>query len=178
MPRIKTLTVTVGCSVLTVLLLAGCGSSSGPTGTTSLPKPNGEAVQVASSGVGTHLDDSAGRALYVFAADTPGHSTCTGSCLTYWPIEPAPVTTPTSLAGVTAMLGVLTRPDGTKQMTIDGLPVYTYSGDSTPGMTSGQGLNVSGGLWWLVTPSGHALTSIPTATATATATASSAGRTY
>jgi predicted lipoprotein with Yx(FWY)xxD motif len=168
MPRIKTKTMTVVGSAVTVLLLAGCGSSPGPTGPTSLSTANGDAVQVASSSVGTHLDDSAGHALYIFAADTPGHSNCTGSCLTYWPVEPAPATTPTAFAGVTAMLGVLTRPDGTKQMTIDKLPVYTYSGDSSPGMTSGQGLNTSGGFWWLVTPAGHALTSAPTASPSTT----------
>ena len=168
MPRTKTQTVTVGCSVFTMLLLAGCGSSPGPTATSSQPNNTGDAVQVASSSVGPHVDDSAGHALYIFAADTPGHSNCTGSCLTYWPIEPAPATTPTAPAGITATLGVLTRPDGTKQMTIDNRPVYTYSGDSSPGMTSGQGLNASGGLWWLVTPAGHALTSTPTATASST----------
>ena len=168
MPCTKTQIMPVGCSVLTVLLLAGCGSSSGPTGATSPSKRNGDAVQVASSSVGPHLDDSAGHALYIFAADTPGHSNCTGSCLTYWPIEPAPAITPRALAGITARLGVLTRPDGTKQMTIDDLPVYTYSGDSSPGMTSGQGLNASGGLWWLVTPAGHAFSSTPAATASST----------
>jgi predicted lipoprotein with Yx(FWY)xxD motif len=168
MSRTKTQTVTVGCSVFTVLLLAGCGSSPGPTVTTSPSNSNGGVLQVASSSVGTYVDDSAGHALYFFAADTPGHSNCTGSCLTYWPIEPAPATTPTALAGITAMLGALTRPDGTKQMTIDNLPVYTYSGDSSPGMTSGQGLNASGGLWWLISPAGHALTSTPAATASST----------
>jgi predicted lipoprotein with Yx(FWY)xxD motif len=168
MSPIKTHTVAVGCSVIALLMLAGCGSSPGPTATASQSKITGDAVQVASSGAGTHLDDSAGRALYFFAADTPDHSSCTGSCLTYWPIEPAPATAPTALSGVTATVGVLTRPDGTKQMTIDNLPVYTYTGDSSPGMTAGQGLNASGGLWWLVTPAGHALTSTPTASTSST----------
>jgi predicted lipoprotein with Yx(FWY)xxD motif len=121
---------------------------------------------VASSTVGSYLLDGSGHALYIFGADTSGHSNCTGSCLTYWPIDPAPATLPARSAGVTVTLGTLARPDGAKQLTIDGLPVYTYSGDTSPGMTAGQGVSAYGALWWLVTPTGHALTSASSPTAT------------
>ncbi|HET7902320.1 MAG TPA: hypothetical protein VFL59_14140 [Candidatus Nanopelagicales bacterium] len=138
------------------LLLAGCGSSSGTTGTA--PSAATSAIHAATSSTGlTYLDDGAGHALYVFAIDSNGRSRCTGSCLTYWPIEPA--TAAASRApGVTAALGTLVRPDGARQLTIDGLPAYTYVGDTAPGSTAGQGLNASGGLWWLIDPSGHAIT--------------------
>jgi hypothetical protein len=32
--------------------------------------------------------------------------------------------------------------------------MYTYVGDSKPGAATGQGKNLSGGLWWVVSPSG------------------------
>jgi Secreted repeat of unknown function len=35
-----------------------------------------------------------------------------------------------------------------------GFPMYSYAGDSGPGQASGQGKNLSGGLWWVVAPSG------------------------
>ena len=32
--------------------------------------------------------------------------------------------------------------------------MYTYAADSEPGQASGQGKNLSGGLWWVVAPDG------------------------
>ncbi len=150
--------LTMGGALAGTLVLAGCGQSAAPASPGAPASNSGQVVQTASSSFGTYLADSSGRALYVFAADTPGHSNCTGSCLTYWPAEPAPATLPASPAGITATLGVLTRPDGTKELTVDGLPAYTYAADTSPGMTAGQGVNASGGLWWLISPDGHALT--------------------
>jgi hypothetical protein len=36
--------------------------------------------------------------------------------------------------------------------------LYTYEEDSDPGMESGQGVETYGGIWWLVSPDGHAIT--------------------
>jgi predicted lipoprotein with Yx(FWY)xxD motif len=44
-----------------------------------------------------------------------------------------------------------TRPDGTKQMTVNCWPIYTFSGDKAPGDTNGQGV---GGTWYAVSPEG------------------------
>ena len=44
--------------------------------------------------------------------------------------------------------------NGVKQATYDGHPLYTYVGDTAPGQVKGNALNVSGGLWWVMTPSG------------------------
>jgi len=52
--------------------------------------------------------------------------------LQYWPIVPAPASI-SPPAGVTATLGVLNRSDGSKQLTVNGMPVYTYAGDTTAG---------------------------------------------
>ena len=57
-------------------------------------------------------------------------------------------------SGVTGTLGVITRAGGTMQATYDGHPLYTYAGDSGPGQAKGNGLNVSGGVWWEMTVSG------------------------
>jgi predicted lipoprotein with Yx(FWY)xxD motif len=58
------------------------------------------------------------------------------------------------MSGVTGKLSTITRPDGTTQATYDGHPLYTYAGDSAPGQAKGNGLNVSGGLWYEMTVSG------------------------
>ena len=59
-----------------------------------------------------------------------------------------------SWPGVTGMLSVLTRSDGSVQAAYDGHPLYTYVGDSAPGQANGNGLNLNGGLWHEVTASG------------------------
>jgi predicted lipoprotein with Yx(FWY)xxD motif len=48
-------------------------------------------------------------------------------------------------------VGTITRDDGTKQVTLNGHPLYTYSGDSAAGDVAGQGV---GGGWWVVGPDG------------------------
>jgi predicted lipoprotein with Yx(FWY)xxD motif len=97
------------------------------------------------------LTNSAGLTLYWFVPDTSTTSKCTGSCATYWPPVKGPAT---AGSGVTGTLGVITRPDGTMQATYDGHPLYTYVADSAPGQNSGNGKNLSGGVWYEMTVSG------------------------
>lgn len=145
--------------VMAATVLAGCGSSSGG-GSTSTAGAQAPAVkatgslQVARTDAGRVLVDPRGRTLYAFAADSKGHTACSGSCATYWPPVAAGSLPGSKPKGVTATLGQITRPDGSMQLTVDGFPMYTYVGDSKPGQAKGQGLNESGGLWWVVSGSG------------------------
>jgi len=143
-------------------LLAACGSAASPSAGSSAPASapasnqatsGSTMISTRSTSIGTVLTNSAGKTLYWFAIDTPTTSKCTGSCATYWP----PVTgTPTAASGasLTGTFGTITRAGGVKQATYDGHPLYTYAGDSGPGAVSGNGKNLSGGLWWAMTPSG------------------------
>jgi len=97
------------------------------------------------------VTNSAGKTLYWFAPDTSTASKCSGSCATYWPPVTGPVT---AGSGVTGTLGTITRSDGTMQATYDGHPLYTYVGDTAAGQAKGNGLNLSGGLWYEMTVSG------------------------
>jgi predicted lipoprotein with Yx(FWY)xxD motif len=99
----------------------------------------------------TVVTNAKGSTLYWFAPDTPAQSRCSGSCAAYWP----PVTGhPVAGQGVTGRLGTIRRGDGSSQATYDGHPLYTYVGDSAPGQANGNGINLNGGLWYAVTPSG------------------------
>jgi predicted lipoprotein with Yx(FWY)xxD motif len=133
---------------------AGGGSSSAAAG--------GSAVTLKTIGGQQVLTDAQGKTLYWFAIDTSSKSNCSGSCATYWPPVKGPLT---AGSGVTGTLGTITRSDGTKQATYDGHPLYTYVADS-PGQNKGNGLNLSGGLWWEMTVSGS--TPAPNSTTTAT----------
>ncbi len=161
--RLRLAIVAVAVSAIGVLAACSSSSNSGSgsgSQTSAAPQGAGSApVSVTSSPLGSILVDSQGKTIYLFAPDSANHSTCNGTCLQYWPIVSAPATLPTAVSGVTAKLGSLTRSDGSHQLTVAGLPVYTYVGDSGPGTTKGQGLNLSGGLWWVVSPAGTPVTS-------------------
>jgi len=140
------------------LTVAACGSSGSSTAqTTPAAQGSGGAAAGGASVLtatvsGTKvLTNAKGFVLYWFVPDTSTTSNCSGSCATYWP----PVTGPaTAGTGVTGTLGTITRSDGTKQATYDGHPLYTYAGDTAPDVAKGNGLNVSGGLWYEMTVSG------------------------
>ena len=116
-------------------------------------------VGTASGSHGTYLAGPNGHALYLWVADSGGKSSCSGACAKVWP----PLVTkgtPTAGSGVTASdLGTIMRSDGTEQVTYKGHPLYYFLSDTSAGSTKGQGTNGFGALWWLVAPSGTAITS-------------------
>ena len=169
-----------GLAALALALSACASSSSSSSSTPATTAPAaGASSAPASSASGSTLNmttingtavvtNSKGMTLYWFVPDTSTTSKCTGSCATYWPPVTGPVTAGT---GVTGTLSTITRPDGTTQATYDGHPLYTYVGDTAPGQAKGNGLNLSGGLWYEMTVSGAkpataAGTSTPSSTST------------
>jgi predicted lipoprotein with Yx(FWY)xxD motif len=141
--------ITAGALFAAGLLVAACGSSSTTTNTTATTKAGATAtVKAATSSLGSIVVDASGRTLYHFDHDTAGSGTsaCTGTCATTWPADLV-TGTPTAGAGVTGTLGVITRSDGGQQVTLDGHPLYHFSGDSAPGDTNGNGI---GGIWHVV----------------------------
>jgi predicted lipoprotein with Yx(FWY)xxD motif len=146
-------------SILAIPLLSaacGGGSSSAPQASSTpaaAAAATGGTVDSASSPLGQILVAKNGMTLYMFASDTNGKSLCDGPCAQFWP----PYTgTPKAGAGLQASLvGTTMRSDGTSQVTYDGHPLYTYSGDPAPGDTNGQGVSTFGALWWVVGPDGQ-----------------------
>jgi predicted lipoprotein with Yx(FWY)xxD motif len=148
----------------TALLAAGCGGSSPSTAGTSpaaspSPVATGTKVAVATDPkFGQILVDSKGMTLYLFVADTGTTSTCYTQCATIWP----PLLTtgvPQGGTGTTpSLLGTTTRTDGTMEVTCNGHPLYYFFKDKAPGDATGQGVNGFGGLWWVVSPAGVAIT--------------------
>jgi predicted lipoprotein with Yx(FWY)xxD motif len=57
-----------------------------------------------------------------------------------------------------SMLGTIHRSDGGTQVTYNHHPLYYYSGDSGAGQQNGQAINAFGAAWYVVTPSGGAVT--------------------
>ncbi|WP_051967544.1 hypothetical protein [Kitasatospora mediocidica] len=176
-------------SAAAVLALAtACGSSgtsSSPAASTpppaaassapsSTPSHTAADLQVTTNAkLGQIVTDGAGHTLYRFDHDTanPSMSNCTGSCATLWPPALAPSGAVTANGVNASLVGTLTRADGTKQLTLNGWPLYRYSPDTKPGDTNGQGV---GGIWFASTPTGgKAMAQAPATPSTAPSTPSS-----
>ena len=56
------------------------------------------------------------------------------------------------VSGVAGTLGTVPRPDGSTQVTHDGMPLYYYSGDTQAGQTNGQGVQ---GIWYVALAAGN-----------------------
>ncbi len=108
-------------------------------------------LALASTSLGQVVVDASGRTLYMFGKDTAGSgkSACTGGCVTAWP--PVLATGAPTATGVTGTLGTIDTPDGKKQVTLNGWPLYTYAKDAKAGDTTGQGV---GQVWYVVDKTG------------------------
>ena len=109
-------------------------------------------LKTAKIGHVTVLTTSKGFTLYWFAPDTHTKSNCNGSCAQIWP----PVKGPATAKGVKGKFATIKRSNGAVQATYNGHPLYTFTGDTAPKQTTGNGLNVNGGVWHEVTTSGTA----------------------
>jgi predicted lipoprotein with Yx(FWY)xxD motif len=165
---------TVVVVALAAIGLAACGGSDdSDNGSASAgASANGSADTVATksfAGVGDVLVDSSGAALYTNDMDTNSKIACTDSCLTEWVPLAAPGSgQPTaSDSAVQAKLGTVKRPDGSSQVTLGGMPLYTFVEDS-PGQATGDGFEDSFGgttfVWTAATASGKAAPSSATTT--------------
>jgi predicted lipoprotein with Yx(FWY)xxD motif len=147
----KGLTLTIGTLAAALSLTFGLSIAAA----SSTSAGGGTKVGVASSKLGRILVDAHGRTLYLFARDRNGMSSCSGSCAVYWPPLIASGK-PRAVAGAKAsLLGTTRRADGRLQVTYRNHPLYRYAGDAQKGQTSGQGLDTSGGKWWVLSPAGN-----------------------
>jgi predicted lipoprotein with Yx(FWY)xxD motif len=121
------------------LLLAACGgggaskaaggASSGGSGATVSVKQVGD--------LGDALVSRDGMTLYTADVESSGKISCTGGCTSFWhPLAPGKAA-PTA-SGNTGKLAVIKRPDGSMQVTSNGLPLYTFAEDGR-GDTKGNG---------------------------------------
>jgi predicted lipoprotein with Yx(FWY)xxD motif len=157
----------IGIGMVAAFVLAACGGNSNNGSGAGAGGGAGKGVLTVNtanvSGIGTVLVDARGFTLYHLKTETTSNLQCTGSCRSTWPPLLLSSGQPTGGAQVTGTLATFTRPDGGTQVTYDGLTLYTYSGDSGPGQSHGQGIQ---GVWFAVTPSGLSGSTKPSPTST------------
>jgi predicted lipoprotein with Yx(FWY)xxD motif len=162
-----------------VLTLSACGGSmygggqSGGSQSKSAAPASGAALHVANTSLGKVLVDSRGMTVYLLTSDKPNKSLCSAQCLAYWPPVGAPKSGAT-LPGVTGKVASTKATNGSSIATVGGWPLYTYISDKSPGDVTGEGVATFGGIWYAVSPSGHAVK----AKASSTPSSSSGGGGY
>lgn len=143
-------------------LLGSCAANEDPavtepediTEATDEPAADAEGdIRVSSTDLGNILTDAEGNTLYIFKMDEAGKSNCAGTCAETWP--PLKAAKPSAGEGVDeSKIDTIEREDGTSQVTYDDQPLYTYSSDTKPGQTNGQGV---GDNWYVIGPDGKAI---------------------
>jgi len=110
---------------------------------------------VQSGPLGVVVTDGSGRPVYRYDRDgtKPPTSACTGDCTTQWPPVVLSGNGQPELDGVDpALVGTLQRPDGQRQVTLAGWPIYRHTGDDG-GLTTTYG-NGADGAWFAISPTG------------------------
>ena len=162
-------------SLVATAALAGCGGGSSSTSsskssaaapTSSTAAPTTASTTVISSrnipGLGTVLVNAQGHTLYMFMPDKHAKVTCVGACAQLWPPAKLAGLKPSASGSVkVALLDSDSDPAGGRVVTYAGWPLYTYISDSAPGQATGQGLETSGGKWYVMTPAGTFITKAP-----------------
>lgn len=166
-PRGRSRILLAAPPLVLAVALAGCGSSHSSTtskkSASSTPKSAVAALTVKTAKVTvsgtseTVFTNAAGRTLYYFTPDTPTKIACTAqtrlpngdACTAVWPPLTTSASTVNAPSGVSGTFTVYKGANG-NQVEYNGHPLYTFSGDTGPDQSHGEGLL---GKWFVATPS-------------------------
>ena len=114
-------------------------------------------------GLGPVLVNAQGRTLYLYVPDNHQKVTCVASCAEVWPPAFLPNGKKAIASGQVkqSLLGSDPDPAGGRVIAYAGWPLYTFVSDTAPGKATGQGLNLNGGLWYVLSPSGQVIKTKP-----------------
>jgi predicted lipoprotein with Yx(FWY)xxD motif len=135
--------VVIAAIATAALALASCGGDDGDgssaTASDTSATASGGAVSVQSVDGTDVLADSEGRTLYSPDEEKSGKVLCSSdSCTAIWDpvIASEGKDAPSDLAGD---LGTVSRPDGERQLSFDGAPLYRFT-EEGPGELAGEGV--------------------------------------
>jgi predicted lipoprotein with Yx(FWY)xxD motif len=154
-------------ALVVALVVAGCAGSASPASSPTTSGSSAGQVQVSTKnvpGLGQILVNSNGLTLYSFVPDKHSKVTCVGACAAVWPplIVASGQKAAASGQAKSSLLGSDPDPSGGQVVTYNGWPLYTYVTDTSPGQAKGQALNLNGGLWYVLSPSGTVIHTKPT----------------
>jgi predicted lipoprotein with Yx(FWY)xxD motif len=161
-------------AVVAAALLATTAAAAAVHATSQATRPSNRAETISSNKapiistkklpkLGTVLVNGQGRTLYMFVPDKHTRVTCVRTCAAVWP----PVKLSKGQKAVasgkakSSLLGSDPNPAGGRVVTYAAWPLYTYVADTSPGAAKGQALNLNGGLWYVLAPSGKLIRTKP-----------------
>jgi predicted lipoprotein with Yx(FWY)xxD motif len=117
--------IAIGAAALAV---AGCGGGEDEDGAdASAANASGGIVSVESVDGTDVLTDSQGKTLYTAPVEEGGNIRCVDACTSFWkPVTATSAEADRAAEDAGAGLGVVERPEGERQLTLDGLPLYTF----------------------------------------------------
>jgi predicted lipoprotein with Yx(FWY)xxD motif len=142
------LVLIAGLTALVIALTSGGSSKASKTATATV-------IGVRQTALGKILVDAKGRSLYLFEADRPNVSNCSGACLSLWPALTSHGMPHARGGAVAAKVGTIKAAGGDRQVTYNGHPLYYYAPDRKAGDTTGQGLNQFGAKWYVLSATGN-----------------------
>jgi predicted lipoprotein with Yx(FWY)xxD motif len=131
--------------------------------------------------LGSIVVNAKGLTLYTASSEHNGKLKCTGNCVYFWfPVLVTGKGKPIAGKGLSqAKIGTIKRPNGVLQVTYNKLPLYRYYLDRKAGQVKGQGVKDPSGTWYVVSTSGHVVTTKPAGgTSTGNTTTTSGGIGY
>src|ERR1700749_4017325 len=146
------------CGASPASTAAGSPASSAPASASSAASATISAKSV--PGVATVLVNGQGQTLYMLTSEKGGKITCTqaNGCTQAWPETLVTNGATTARAGngvQSSLLGTVKDASGNIEVTYNHWPLYTFSGDSGPGVAKGQALTSFGGTWYVLNGSGN-----------------------
>ena len=150
----------VSAVLLVAISLSACGANGIAAGD-SRAAGRGEPVTLSAEtipGLGEVVVDE-GVTLYVFAPDRRAAVTCTGQCAGAWPPLAVPAGQRPLASGTVRgrLVGTKPDPEGGRVVTYAGWPLYRFVSDTEPGEANGQNVNLNGGYWYVISPSGKVI---------------------
>jgi predicted lipoprotein with Yx(FWY)xxD motif len=121
------------------LVLAACGGDDNDDATAASAGTQAGVASVRDVDGTDVLADSQGRTLYTADVEKNGQIKCTGTCTSFWdPVTASAKQAKSASARLDLELGTVKRPDGAQQLTLAGLPLYTFTEEGA-GQLEGDG---------------------------------------
>jgi predicted lipoprotein with Yx(FWY)xxD motif len=153
------LAVIIAAAIAAILANTGTSAKKGPSA------PANSVLSIRQMSLGSTLTDANGRTLYLFAGDKPNVSKLSVAGRAFWPPFTSTVKPSATGRAQASEISTVTGATDAGQVTYNGHPLYYFVGDRNPGQTTGQGLNQFGARWYVLSPSGVAITSAPQSSA-------------
>ena len=128
--------------------------------------------------LGPILVNSKSHTLYLFAKDRNGRSACGGSCARFWPPLLSKGNTTAGPGVKASLIGTTRRSNGSRQVTYNRHPLYTFTLDKRAGQTNGEGNTAFGAKWYAVSARGTAVFKASTTTTSTTTTGTTTTNPY